>query len=223
MKKLTNEEFKEWKVLSLFLGIYKSEINFTEVAPVALSYAADMYKHSLDFTDGDEVVKLKSNIDLIQILFALTDKAVKGSIESKAFANDILNTIDINEIPTSAKICVLLELDPRKVTWIPKRDTLVLKALQEDSEFRQTVDIYNLGLEDMGAYDWKMDIDSLDYIEEDNNKPLKIEGYMCGNSNCAVYVNYNIKTKNIISHTINENHPKIKNLILIDDIELLAS
>jgi len=213
MKKITNEEFNELKVLSLFLSIYRSGEKFNNIVPSVMTYTAKMFGETLVLNEIPNIETLESNFDIIKVLFTLTDRAYNGSDEAKEMALCIIEAIDINEIPKSARICVVLELkslcDTREENIFKRlfetRERRVLKGLQDNIDFREAIDKYNLEFKDLGAYDWvKL---------RGKRELLKIEGYTGGTQNCAVYVDYNINTKSIIGITLNKEHPKVTSLI----------
>lgn len=151
---------------------------------------------------------------MIKALFLLTDKALNGQNEAKEMANLLIEAFDsdnIEIIPKSARLGVLLEIDPRKESFIGIREKTILRALNEDDRFRHTIDMYNLEFEDIGVYSWIRNIDSLVYSENDKDKPLKVEGYTGGKGKCAVYVNRNIKIKNLLGYSVDYTHNKIDN------------
>lgn len=211
VEKLTNNEFNELKAISLFLGVYKSEINFNEVVPNVMFYIANKYNEELIYSNDFKIEDLKTNFDLIKTLFTLTDKALDGSKEAKEIALEIISTIDIKDIPKSARMGALLEIDPREENFTGMREKTILKALNENEKFRQMVDIYNLEVYDIGVKSWLRSTDSLLYNENDKDKPLLVESYTGGNKNCVIFINRNIKTKNIIGFSTNYNHSKIDN------------
>jgi hypothetical protein len=139
VEKLTNNEFNELKAISLFLGVYKSEINFNEVVPNVMFYIANKYNEELIYSNDFKIEDLKTNFDLIKILFTLTDKALDGSKEAKEIALEIISTIDIKDIPKSARMGALLEIDPREENFIGMREKTILKALNENEKFRHTM------------------------------------------------------------------------------------
>lgn len=214
VKKITNEEFKEFKVLALFFSVYKSDANFDEIAFNAMGYAVEKYNEELITANDFSIEKIDTNLDMIKALFLLTDKALRGQNEAKEIANLLIEAMegdDIEIIPKSARLGVLLEIVPRKESFIGVRERTILRALNEDDRFRHIIDMYNLEFEDIGVYDWIRNTDSLVYSENDEDKPRCVEGYTGGKIKCAVYVNRNIKTKNLIGYSVNYTHNKIDN------------
>ena len=214
IKKITNEEFKEFKVLALFFSAYKSSADFDEIAFGAMGYAVEKYNEELITSDDFSIEKIDTNLDMIKALFFLTDKALSGENEAKEMANLLIEAFEgdnIEIIPKSARLGLLLEIDPRKESFIGVRERTILRALNEDDRFRHTIDMFNLEFEDIGVYDWIRNIDSLVYSENDNDKPLLVESYTGGKGNCAIRLNRNIKTKNLLGYSVNYRHDKIDN------------
>ncbi len=211
VKKLTNKEFDELKAIALFFSVYKSKVDINELAPSVMFYIANKYNEELIYSNDFKIEDLKTNFDLIKTLFTLTDKALDGSKEAKEIALEIISTIDIKDIPKSARMGALLEIDPRKENFMGMREKTILKALNENEKFRHTIDMYNLEINDIGVKCWLRNTDSLLYNENDKDKPLLVESYTDGNKNCVMYINRNIKTKNLIGFSTNYNHSKIDN------------
>lgn len=211
VKKLTNKEFDELKAIALFFSVYKSKVDINELAPSVMFYIANKYNEELIYSDDFRIEDLKTNFDLIKILFTLTDKFLHGSAEAKEIALTIIDTIDIKDFPKSVRMGVLLEIDPRALDLLGMKEKTILKALNENEKFRQMVDIYNLEVYDIGVKSWLRSTDSLLYNENDKDKPLLVESYTDGNKNCVIFINRNIKTKNLIGFTTNYNHSKIDN------------
>lgn len=210
IKKITDNEFNELKAIALFLSLYKSKVDFNEFAPGVMFYVANKFNEKLIYLGNSKIENLKTNFDLIGVLFALTNKALDGSKEAKEIALTIINTIDIKDIPKSVRMGTLLEIDPRAINFMDMREKTILKALNENKEFRYMVDMHNLELYEIGVKSWLRNTDSLLYKEGDKDKPLLVESYTNKNKNCAVYINRNIKTKNLIGFTTNYNDNSIE-------------
>jgi hypothetical protein len=139
IKKITDNEFNELKAIALFLSLYKSKVDFNEFAPGVMFYVANKFNEKLIYLGNSKIENLKTNFDLIGVLFALTNKALDGSKEAKEIALTIINTIDIKDIPKSARMGALLEIDPREENFIGMREKTILKALNENEKFRHTM------------------------------------------------------------------------------------
>jgi len=106
-------ERQENKALCLFAIVYSSDELFSSVAHYAMQEVATMFKEELEIESQSIKNKLdliETNFYVIQMLFALTDGAIKGDKESKRLGKIVSSIIDMKDIPKDIRKFVLTEI-----------------------------------------------------------------------------------------------------------------